>query len=103
MDARPEGCRFRLQDEGKSYPRSSCTACGKTITTGLGTSCDKTGNSFAMDRHIEVIERVEKLESVLRALKYEASQIANEQNDIERCNMLARNMRQVAHEALTNI
>jgi len=40
-DARPQNCRFRLQDEGKSYGRSSCSACGKSIFTGLGTSCTK--------------------------------------------------------------
>jgi len=28
-----------LQDEGKSYPRSSCAACGRGILTGLGTFC----------------------------------------------------------------
>lgn len=38
-DVRPVNCRFRLQDEGHSYPRSSCTACNKTILTGLGRSC----------------------------------------------------------------
>lgn len=38
-DTRPENCRFRLQDEGKSYPRSSCQYCGKNISTGLGTHC----------------------------------------------------------------
>ena len=38
-DPRPTNCRFRLQDEGKSYPRSSCTACHRGILTGLGTSC----------------------------------------------------------------
>lgn len=35
-DARPANCRFRLKDEGKSYPKSGCVACGKTIMTGLG-------------------------------------------------------------------
>jgi len=40
-DPRPVNCRFRLQEEGKGYPRSSCQACGKTITTGLGRSCSK--------------------------------------------------------------
>ena len=39
IDRRPAYCRFRLQDEGKPYPRSSCTECGRTITTGLGKSC----------------------------------------------------------------
>lgn len=39
-DPRPQGCRFRLQDEGRAYPRSGCAACGKTITTGLGRACD---------------------------------------------------------------
>lgn len=38
-DARPANCRFRLQDEGKAYPKSSCTACGKGIATGLGRYC----------------------------------------------------------------
>lgn len=39
QETRPEGCRFRLQDEGKLYPKSSCAACGKTIMTGLGKEC----------------------------------------------------------------
>jgi len=39
IDPRPASCRFRLQQEGKAYPRSSCTACGKTVTTGLGVAC----------------------------------------------------------------
>lgn len=38
-DTRPTNCRFRLQDEGKAYPRSSCQACGKGVTTGLGSRC----------------------------------------------------------------
>lgn len=38
-EARPLECRFRCQDEGRAYPRSSCRACGKTITTGLGVRC----------------------------------------------------------------
>lgn len=38
-DIRPDTCRFRLHDEGKAYHRSGCTACGRTITTGLGTRC----------------------------------------------------------------
>lgn len=41
-EQRPRNCRFRLQDEGKPYPRSSCQECGRTITTGLGTSCHHT-------------------------------------------------------------
>jgi chorismate-pyruvate lyase len=42
-DPRPVNCRHRLQDEGKAYPRSSCTACGATIATGLGRSCPRVG------------------------------------------------------------
>lgn len=38
VDPRPANCRFRLQAEGKPYPRSSCTACGRNIST-LGTQC----------------------------------------------------------------
>lgn len=40
-DPRPANCRFRLQDEGKPYPRSSCQACGASIMTGLGKSCNQ--------------------------------------------------------------
>lgn len=39
VETRPPRCRFRLQDEGKPYPRSSCQACERTITTGLGNRC----------------------------------------------------------------
>lgn len=39
VDTRPAACRFRLADEGKAYPKSSCTACGKGIATGLGRHC----------------------------------------------------------------
>lgn len=28
-DLRPEMCRFRLEDEGKPFPKSSCMACYK--------------------------------------------------------------------------
>ena len=38
-DTRPIDCRFRCQDEMRAYPRSSCHACKKTITTGLGREC----------------------------------------------------------------
>lgn len=38
-DTRPAKCRFRMKDEGKFYPRSGCKACGRTVMTGLGTSC----------------------------------------------------------------
>lgn len=41
-DLRPKDCRFRLRDENKPYPKSSCGACGKTITTGLRTRCTAT-------------------------------------------------------------
>jgi hypothetical protein len=27
MDNRPTNCRFRLREEGKSYPRGGCDAC----------------------------------------------------------------------------
>lgn len=38
-DLRPKDCRFRLQEEGKRYPRSGCEACGRTILSGLGNRC----------------------------------------------------------------
>lgn len=34
-DTRPASCRERLREEGKAYPKSSCTACGANIATGL--------------------------------------------------------------------
>lgn len=70
MDNRPAQCRFRLQDEGKGYPRSSCSACGKTITTGLGTHCTA-GKSVLDDLGItrdDVVEIVRKRERHLQAL-----------------------------------
>lgn len=38
-DPRPRHCRFRLEEEGKPYPRSSCDACGRSVLAGLGKSC----------------------------------------------------------------
>jgi NTP pyrophosphatase (non-canonical NTP hydrolase) len=38
-DARPSHCHFRLAEEGKSFPKSACEACGRTIATGLGKVC----------------------------------------------------------------
>lgn len=38
-DHRPANCRFRLQDEGKPHPRSSCQHCGRSVVSGLGTKC----------------------------------------------------------------
>ena len=40
-DLRPANCRFRLQEEGRPYPRSSCVVCGRTVTSGLGNHCFK--------------------------------------------------------------
>ena len=42
-DPRPKNCRFRRRDEGKPYPRSSCSSCGATIATGLGGECNYGG------------------------------------------------------------
>ena len=38
-ETRPANCRFRLQEEGKPYPRSSCQGCGLHVSRGLGSSC----------------------------------------------------------------
>jgi hypothetical protein len=35
---RPPHCRFRLKDEGKPYPRSSCMTCHANVIT-LGKQC----------------------------------------------------------------
>jgi hypothetical protein len=57
-DPRPINCRFRLVDEGKAYPRSSCTGCGRTITTGLGRSCHHVATITAdVDELVQVIYR----------------------------------------------
>lgn len=37
MTPRPFHCRERQRDEGRAYPKSSCSACGRGIGTGLGT------------------------------------------------------------------
>ena len=34
-DTRPVNCRERSREEGRPYPRSSCPACGASISTGL--------------------------------------------------------------------
>ncbi len=76
MDRRPEQCRFRLQDEGKPYPRSGCKACGKTITTGLGTHCtervtDDEVRQTAREAAEEIRRqraRIEKLEVALNII-----------------------------------
>ena len=38
-DPRPAKCRFRLKDEGKFYPESTCDYCRKGLSTNLGNSC----------------------------------------------------------------
>lgn len=40
-DMRPENCRFRLQDEGKAYPRSMCKGCNTHVFNGLGKECKR--------------------------------------------------------------
>lgn len=65
-DARPANCRFRLQEEGKAYPRSSCTACGRSILTGLGNSCGAVSNTSPL-----VMSRIEELEGAIRDLRRE--------------------------------
>jgi len=40
-DVRPLACRFRQQDEGRAYPASSCTACGRSIFGELGSRCSR--------------------------------------------------------------
>lgn len=59
MDTRPANCRFSLQDEGKSHPRSACAACGKTITTGLGRCCTVTVSPNMVSGGIEQQTRSE--------------------------------------------
>ncbi|WP_416192968.1 hypothetical protein [Nitrobacter sp. TKz-YC01] len=53
-ETRPANCRFRLQDEGKSYPRSSCSACGKNIATGLGNRCKESPSDRTADVTVKV-------------------------------------------------
>lgn len=65
-DARPANCRFRLQEEGKAYPRSRCTACGRSALTGLGNSCGAVRNTSPL-----VLSRIEELERAVRDLRRE--------------------------------
>ncbi|QWY83192.1 hypothetical protein [Rhizobium phage RHph_X2_24] len=48
-DKRPANCRYRLHDEGKPYPRSSCNGCNRTVLTGLPErlACDTRYNAPA--------------------------------------------------------
>ena len=41
-DIRPVECRFRLQEERKAYPKSSCNACGRNVMAELGSECHYT-------------------------------------------------------------
>lgn len=83
-DYRPVNCRFRLQDEGKAYPRSSCAACGRGITTGLGKACHKAVNETEIDRlrtTLAVVEAerdalIDRLSSA--RVREEANQVAYE-------------------------
>lgn len=53
-EARPVDCTFRLQDEGKPYPRSGCAHCGRTITSGLGRQCHhETDRIEALERDLK--------------------------------------------------
>jgi hypothetical protein len=65
-DTRPKECRFRLQDEGKSYPRSSCFACNKGILTGLGKSC-----SLQKDKEQETKNEIDQLNNLIKSLQKE--------------------------------
>lgn len=76
IDHRPVNCRFRLQEEGKSYPRSSCAACGRSIATGLGKRCHHEwedadiclvgGQKFIIKKEEEVSAISEKYETIKR-------------------------------------
>ena len=76
IDHRPVNCRFRLQDEGKPYPRSSCEACGRSVLTGLGKRCHHEwedadiclvgGQKFIIKKEEEVSAISEKYETIKR-------------------------------------
>ena len=87
-ELRPVGCRFRLRDENKHYPRSSCVACGKTITTGLGLSCSMVSDprdariaslEAALSAEREKVERLqaEQTTALKHALAYLRGQDPN--------------------------
>ena len=64
-------CRFRLQEEGKPYFRSVCGACGRTVSTGLGSSCknvwpSRDTPSLPVNMVDEVIAIVEGMEPPYR-------------------------------------
>jgi len=77
LDPRPYDCRFRAQQEGRPYPRSSCTACGKTILTGLGRRCAFDGDEITTLRaQLEQVTR-ERDEAREREIKEVAREHQN--------------------------
>lgn len=61
VDTRPAACRFRLADEGKAYPKSSCTACGKGIATGLGRHCTVSATPAPAAGGLEAVAEIEAI------------------------------------------
>lgn len=85
-DTRPTNCRFRLQDEGKVYPRSSCNACGRNILTGLGNKCNVT----PVDPMPRPTTELTPLDNLALAVLVEARAIARTQSLAEAQNRGAR-------------
>ena len=58
-DPRPANCRFRLHDEGKAYPKSSCSGCGRSVVTGRGVECHIFGGRHSVDAddQLDALER----------------------------------------------
>lgn len=61
-DTRPQMCRFRLQEEGKAYPRSSCQACHATLFN-LGKFC-KWEQVVVGERPYDLVEKAQMLAQV---------------------------------------
>jgi hypothetical protein len=70
-DTRPSDCRFRLQDEGKPYPRSGCSACKNSITSGLGRYCHSAPSEPKAPKEIGNAEYLETAIGLIREAKSE--------------------------------
>jgi hypothetical protein len=87
MDTRPENCRFRLKDEGKPYPRSSCQGCGKTIRTGLGNSC---ANRASYEHNMAVSDMPEnEAKAIVLSLRTALSMMEDRQLEYDFLHQLA--------------
>lgn len=102
-EARPANCRFRLQDEGKPYPRSACQACGAKVTTGLGKSCPRIASRLSAEPEAVTLREAGLIERL--AVSVDAFVLVHT-NDAELAINAGNHVREAAADhraALTNV